>query len=185
MWCSTGHISHRNSDSQLRRVARAEPSQTSTVGQMWGDCRHGWRDTCRDLNGDKALYFNPETKKNMPSVCRLKGKKEHRRGWWRGNGENTDRGRHRRCDQEWEEHKGHRAQHSVWALCTHPLANRLAKHIKECGSNYDWQSFTYQKLLGGFLSNSMTNITKMRGAYLWKAKAYPSFLFLSFCLNKL
>lgn len=48
MWCSTGHINHRNSDSQLRRVARAEPSQTSTVGQMWGDCRHGRRDTCKE-----------------------------------------------------------------------------------------------------------------------------------------
>lgn len=79
--------------------------------------------------------------------------------------EKTQR-RHRRCDQEWEQHQGHRAQHSVWALCAHPLADRLAKHIKKCGSNYDWQSFTYQKLLGGFLSNSMTNITKMRGAYL-------------------
>lgn len=73
---------------------------------------------------------------------------------------------HRRVWQEWEQQERHRAQRGVQAFAPTHLPTRLAKYTKKCGSNYDWQIFTYQKFLSGFLSNSMTNITKMRGAYL-------------------
>lgn len=51
-------------------------------------------------------------------------------------------------------------------------------------SNYKWQNFTYQKLLCGFLSNSVANITKICSTYLKKGKRHTHYSQLAFCLRK-